>query len=88
MPFRIGYSFGEQPIPDSEVMFNILAPGVIEQHITFGFSRKFCGKKEISFAVMHALTNNVEGDNPMEMPGRQMFDLEMNQWEFSLGFSF
>ena len=88
MPFRVGYSYGEQPIPESETMFNILAPGVIEQHITFGFSRKMCKGREISFAIMHALNKNVTGSNPMEAPNQQMIDLEMNQWEFSIGFAF
>ena len=31
---RAGYSYGEQPIPDSEVIFNILAPGIVEHHLT------------------------------------------------------
>ncbi len=88
MPLRFGYSYGEQPIPETETMFNILAPGVIEQHITFGFSKKMCKGRELSFTVMHGLTNSVKGDNPMEAPGQQQIELEMNQWEFSLGFSF
>ena len=31
---RAGYAYAKQPIPESEVLFNILAPGVIEQHVT------------------------------------------------------
>ncbi|MCK5127243.1 MAG: outer membrane protein transport protein [candidate division Zixibacteria bacterium] len=89
MPLRLGYSFSDQqPIPEDEMMFNILAPGVIEQHLTFGFSRKMCGGKELSFSVMRAFSNKVSGPNPMEVPGTQTIDLEMDQWEFSLGFSF
>ena len=34
-----GYSYGKQPIPESEVMFNILAPAVVEHHITLGLSK-------------------------------------------------
>ena len=26
-----GYSYGQQPIPEAEVLFNILAPGTVEQ---------------------------------------------------------
>jgi long-chain fatty acid transport protein len=36
---RAGYSHCGQPIPGSEVMFNILVPGVIENHITLGCSK-------------------------------------------------
>jgi long-chain fatty acid transport protein len=85
--WRAGYSYGEQPIPETEVLFNILAPGVMEQHLTFGFS-KLLGSQEISFAVMRALSNKVLGANPLEYPGQQMIDLEMNQWEFEIGWGF
>jgi long-chain fatty acid transport protein len=30
---RAGVSHGDQPIPDSEVLLNILAPAVIETHL-------------------------------------------------------
>jgi long-chain fatty acid transport protein len=88
LPFRLGYSFCEQPIPEDEMMFNILAPGVVEQHLTFGFSRKMCCGKELSFAVMRAFSKALDGPNPMEVPGQQTIELEMDQWEFSVGFAF
>ena len=62
--WRAGYSYGSQPIPDSEVLFNILAPGVEEQHLTFGFSKLINGTQEISFAVMRAFSHAVEGTEP------------------------
>ncbi len=34
--WRFGYSYGEQPVQAADVLFNILAPGVMEQHITLG----------------------------------------------------
>jgi len=88
LPFRFGYSFGDQPIPTTEMMFNMLAPGVIEQHITFGFSRKMCKGKELSVSITKSLNKSISGPNPMEAPGAQTIDLEMNQWEFSIGMSF
>ncbi len=38
--FRAGYSTTDQPIPKSEMTFNILAPGVMEDHFTVGFTRQ------------------------------------------------
>ncbi len=61
--WRLGYSYGEQPVPTTEVLFNILAPGVIEQHVTVGFSKAF-GTQEISFAVMRGLSNTVSRPEP------------------------
>ncbi|MBE9484911.1 MAG: hypothetical protein IMY74_08695, partial [Bacteroidetes bacterium] len=40
----------------------------------------------LNFAVTHALNNKVSGPNPFDPA--QTIDLEMNQWEFELGFRF
>ncbi|MFQ5706717.1 MAG: OmpP1/FadL family transporter [bacterium] len=85
--WRTGYSFGDQPISESEVLFNILAPGVIEQHFTFGFSRAI-GDKELNLVVMRAFSESVTGPNPLEVPGQQTIELKMDQWEFGVGLSF
>ena len=86
--FRGGYSYGGQPIPESEVLFNILAPGVIEQHLSFGVSKDVGFDKELSFVVTRAFSNSVSGPNPLEIPGQQTIEIEMDQWEFGIGFTF
>ncbi len=86
--WRTGYSYGSQPIPDSEVLFNILAPGVIEQHLTVGFSKVVKGSQEISLAITRAFSKKVTGPNPLEVPGLQSIELKMDQWDFELGWSF
>lgn len=86
--WRGGYSHGNEPIPDSEVLFNILAPAVIDDHLTFGFTKELQSGKEISFSLMRALSNTVTGPNPLEVPGQQTIELEMNQWEFDVSFGF
>ena len=83
--FRLGYSYGKQPIPESEVMFNILAPAVNENHISLGLTR-ILGEHQLSFAITHALSNTVTGTNPFD-PAQQI-ELNMNQWEFDIGFTF
>ena len=85
---RAGFSIGNQPVPESEVLFNILAPGVIENHASVGFSKAFNDKNELSFALMHAFSKTVSGPNVFEVPGQQTIELTMDQWEFTLGFSF
>jgi len=84
---RGGYAYGRQPIPKSEVMMNILAPGVMEQHATLGATRSF-GRTALSVAVTRAFTKSVEGANPLEAPGQQSIKLEMDQWDVDLGLSF
>jgi long-chain fatty acid transport protein len=83
--WRAGYSIGDQPIPASEVLFNILAPGVIEQHATVGLTRAIGNNQELKFALMHAFANSVTGPNPLDPA--QTIKLKMNQWEISLGYA-
>jgi len=83
--WRGGVSYGEQPIPDSEVLFNILAPGVQEWHLTTGFTRSLSDKDDLSFAFMYSPSKTVSGPNPLS-PG-QTIDLEMDQLSFQLAWS-
>jgi long-chain fatty acid transport protein len=86
--WRAGYSYGKQPIPASEVLFNILAPGVMEQHLTFGFTKLVKDTQAFSLALTRAFSKKVTGPNPLEVPGLQSIQLQMNQWDFELGWSF
>jgi long-chain fatty acid transport protein len=85
--WRVGYSYGEQPIPKSEVVFNILAPAVIEQHITFGFTKQMGSNNELNFAAMYAPSSTVSGGNPLEAPGQQKIELKMQQFELELSYA-
>ncbi len=84
---RAGFSTGKQPIPSSEVLFNILAPGVIEQHITLGGTFTLQNDNQLTFYFSHAFSKTVDGPNPMEAPGQQMIQLKMNQMEFGIEYS-
>jgi len=74
---RGGVSYGQQPIDSSQVLFNILAPGVQEWHLTTGFSYAFTGQDDLSFAFMYSPPKTVTGQNPLS-PG-QTIELEMYQ---------
>lgn len=58
---RVGYNYGRQPIPSSQTMFNILAPGVVQNHYTFGGTWNINKSNEVSFAFMYAPTVTVQG---------------------------
>ncbi len=80
---RAGYSKGDQPIPSSEVVFNILAPGVMETHYTAGFTWNLDKKNELNFAAMYAPSKSVSGPNPLAAGG-QTVTIEMKQYEFEI----
>jgi long-chain fatty acid transport protein len=58
--FRTGFSYNDQPIPDDQVLFNILAPATIQKHATVGFTYLPDRKTEWNFAYMHAFRETVE----------------------------
>jgi long-chain fatty acid transport protein len=61
LTFRAGYSHNTQPIPTSQTMFNILAPGVVQDHVTLGATWNVSKSNELSLAYMHAFQANVNG---------------------------
>jgi long-chain fatty acid transport protein len=83
--WRLGYSHTNQPIPSSEVVFNILAPGVMEDHFTFGYARDLNAKSSISFAAMYAPSNSVKGENTFDP--NQDIELEMDQYELAIAYN-
>lgn len=83
-----GYSIGQNPIKPENVMFNILAPAVVDQHITFGISKDIAKNHEITIAIMYAPENTVVGPNPMEAPNQQTIEIGMKQWQVEIGYAF
>ena len=88
LTLRAGYSMTDQPIPAETVMFNILAPGVVEKHATFGVTKSILPTIILHLAIMRAMSNSVSGANPLEAPGQQTIELEMDQWDAEVGLSF
>ena len=77
LTLRAGYSHTNSPIKGSdcstmtncgEVVFNILAPAVIEDHATLGFTYTLASGNELTMAYMHAFENNVSGVDPFFPP--------------------
>lgn len=84
--WRFGYSFGDQPIPSSEVLFNILAPGVMEQHITFGWTGVRDSGNVMSVSFMYAPKTEVKGFSTFDP--FQSIRLEMTQLELEFAYRF
>jgi long-chain fatty acid transport protein len=58
---RAGYNHSTQPIRSSDTLFNILAPGVIQDHVTLGATWVLANKSEVSLSYIHAFEENVNG---------------------------
>jgi long-chain fatty acid transport protein len=84
---RAGYNYGKQPIPSSETLFNVLAPGVVEQHYTVGGTWAMPGNSEASFFFMYVPEKTVNGSNSIPaLFGGGNVNLRMKQ--MSLGVAY
>ncbi len=89
LTLRAGYSYGKQPVPEEGVMFNVLAPAVIEQHFTLGVTKQLNRKTDISLAAMYAPENDVTcGCQVPFSGGADSIKIAMSQWELEMNFGF
>lgn len=65
---RAGYNHTDNPIRSQDVSFNILAPGVVQDHYTLGATWNLGGTSELTFAYMHARRNSVSGASLFNAP--------------------
>lgn len=86
LTLRAGYSHASQPIRSSEVMLNILAPGVIQEHLSVGASWKVGAQGELSLAYTHALRASVSGELPAQFGGGKT-RLSMHQNSLGVAYS-
>jgi long-chain fatty acid transport protein len=86
LTLRAGYSHADQVVPDAQALFNVLAPAVVQDHFTFGFSKTLSSNNEFHFAVMYAPEEEVSGTNPNTGP--QTGNLYMSQWDVEVGWVF
>ena len=84
--WRFGYSYGKQPIRGADVLFNILAPGVMEQHITFGMTQLDDSGNAWNFSFMFAPTKSIKA--PSAFDPTQTIELEMHQFEVEVSYTF
>lgn len=87
--FRAGYNHGDNPIDATDVTINILAPGVITDHITLGASMKTQSGGEWSFYGMYAFSNDVTGPSlfgAFGAPPTTSEKIEMYQWALGVAY--
>ena len=68
LTLRTGYNKGDNPITSANVTFNILAPGVVKDHYTAGFTYALDKSSEVSGALMVASRQTVTGSSLFNAP--------------------
>lgn len=82
--FRAGYNHCDNPIQARDVAFNILAPAVIEDHVTLGATYTLPSGGELTMAYMHAFKNSVTGADQAGFGGTDTITM----YENSIGISY
>lgn len=85
LTLRMGYSHANDIFPDSQTLFNTLAPAVIKEHYTFGFGKKLNKKNELNVAFMYAPNEKTHGRNPNTGPQTGLVEIE--EWEIEMGWA-
>lgn len=86
---RAGYNHTDNPIQNRDVTFNMIAPGVIKDHVTLGFSYSLSKDSELTMAYMHAFKNSVTGDSLFNkwLPGNNATE-KIQMYQNSLGIAY
>lgn len=88
LTLRAGYSHNTQPIPSSQTMFNILAPGVVQDHLTLGATWELSKVNSLTFAYMHAFQQGVNGPGSVPLSfGGGNANLNMNENSLGVAYS-
>lgn len=92
--WRIGYAHNTNPITSADVTFNILAPGVVTDHITGGFAYKTNANSTWEFAAAYVPSHSVSGPEkccappPFATTPGSNINLSMRQYQFTLGWTY
>ena len=61
LTLRVGYNYSTQPIPENQTYFNVLAPAVVQHHVTAGVTWHINKNFELSAFYAHAFEQSVNG---------------------------
>ncbi len=83
---RVGYNFNNQPIPSSQTLFNVLAPGVITQQASIGATYYIGKEYEISGFYARGFSQSVTGS--YNMGGGNSGTSKISMYQDSVGLAF
>ena len=88
---RGGYTYVDQPIPESQTFLNIYAPGVVQSHLSLGATWATSKTGELSFNYIHAFENTVNGSGsipPAFGGGEANLTMYQNSFGVAYGWKF
>ena len=88
--WRAGYNHSDNPVQSADVTFNILAPGVVTDHVTLGATYTTASGGAWTIAYMHAFENSVQGESilPVFMGGAPAGNELISMYQNTLGIGY
>ena len=86
LTLRAGYNVTDNPIAPADVTINVLAPGVVRQHLTLGATWKLDADSAVTGAFAYVLSNDVQGASFFNnfAPGLALQE-KIEMYEYSIG---
>jgi long-chain fatty acid transport protein len=88
LTLRAGYAYNTNPIPSRDVLFNIIAPAVVQHHVTGGFEYRWSRDLSLELAGAYVPEASLSGTEIPPGAPTHAIELEMHQWEVTLGFKY
>ena len=87
LTLRGGYNHSGAPFDGTQTFFNLLAPAVVQNHVTFGATWSLQNGKEINFSYLHAFGGTVNGTSSIP-PNAGGGNANLRMYQDSVGVSF
>jgi len=87
LTLRGGYNHSGVPFDSSQTFFNLLAPAVVQHHLTAGATLALSNGKEVNVAYQHAFQHTVEGVNSIP-PAFGGGEANLQMYQNAIGVSF
>lgn len=90
LTLRAGYNYGKSPVRGDQdsVSFNIIAPGVVEKHLTLGGTWTLANKAELTVSYMHAFKKSVTGPSATSLLGIGNSSETLKMYQNSIGVAY
>ncbi len=88
LTLRAGYAHNNNPIDTDDVTINIMAPGVVTDHFSAGFSQQIAEHSTIDFAALYVPVHSISGIEvtPFGANPYRTINLSMSQMDFTIGY--
>lgn len=84
---RAGYAYSTNPVGSADVMFNILAPGIVQHHITGGVAYKLNDRSTMELSGMYVPEAKITGPNLLYNKAPEI-EIHMHQYQFLVGWTY